>query len=145
MSGTPVIHGVGIVVFNDDRVLMVKRANPPGAGRWSIPGGRIEPNEHEEDAARRELYEETGLHAGALIKIETVNLRVDDVTFALHDFLAVSTKGRLKPGDDALDARFFTPEALALMPIWIKTMDIIFAARRHWVVSKKGDAPQKTG
>ena len=65
MSG-PVIPCVGAIVADGEgRLLMIKRGHEPGAGLWSIPGGRIEPGETDTEAVARELTEETGLTAPA--------------------------------------------------------------------------------
>jgi len=53
------------------RVLLIRRKNPPFAGRWAIPGGFVEPGETLEEAARRELWEETGLQPGHLEQLHT--------------------------------------------------------------------------
>jgi 8-oxo-dGTP diphosphatase len=60
------IVGIGIVVLKDDCVLLVRRGKPPGVGSWTLPGGAQELGETCEEAARRELAEETGLTVGAL-------------------------------------------------------------------------------
>ena len=52
---------VGAVIVQDERLLLVQRANDPGAGRWAVPGGHVEPGETRAEAARREVLEETGL------------------------------------------------------------------------------------
>ncbi|HYP24947.1 MAG TPA: NUDIX domain-containing protein, partial [Actinomycetota bacterium] len=52
---------VGAIVVRDGRLLMVQRANEPGAGLWSLPGGRVEHGEYLAAALRREVKEETGL------------------------------------------------------------------------------------
>jgi ADP-ribose pyrophosphatase YjhB (NUDIX family) len=51
-----------IVAVHDQRVLLVRRAQEPAASKWDLPGGFLEPREHPEDGARREMAEETGLH-----------------------------------------------------------------------------------
>ena len=52
---------VGAIVIDEGQLLLVRRGNPPGEGAWSVPGGRVEPGERLQDAAQRELAEETGL------------------------------------------------------------------------------------
>ncbi|MDE2459542.1 MAG: NUDIX domain-containing protein, partial [Rhodospirillales bacterium] len=59
--------GIGIVLLKDDEVLLVRRGKPPAAGSWSLPGGKQELGETAEEAARRELREETGLECGPMV------------------------------------------------------------------------------
>jgi 8-oxo-dGTP diphosphatase len=62
-ASLPVV-AVGVVARDRrGRLLLVRRANPPAKGRWSLPGGRVEPGETLAEAAARELAEETGLRA----------------------------------------------------------------------------------
>ena len=64
---------VGALVHDDEgRLLLVRRRNEPGAGRWSVPGGRVEPGETDADAVRREVLEETGLHVTVGLRVGTV-------------------------------------------------------------------------
>src|SRR3954467_5012662 len=66
---------VGAVVHDDGhRLLVVRRANPPAAGRWSIPGGRVEGDETDAEAVRREVLEETGLVVAVGIRVGTVSI-----------------------------------------------------------------------
>src|SRR5215472_17118768 len=60
------IVGIGIVVIRDDSVLLVRRGKSPNIGAWTLPGGAQELGETTEQAARRELLEETGLEVGPL-------------------------------------------------------------------------------
>ncbi len=98
---------VGAIVRRADELLLIRRGRAPGAGRWSIPGGRIEPGERLSDAVERELLEETGLTAtcGALVGHAE---RIDDAHhYVILDF-AVSLTGDSTAiaGSDAADARW---------------------------------------
>ena len=107
MSGS-VIPCVGAVVTDGQgRLLMIKRGHEPGAGLWSIPGGRIEPGETDAEALVREMLEETGLtvEVGPLIgSVQRPGL--NGAVIDIRDYAATVTGGTLRPGDDAADARW---------------------------------------
>lgn len=106
---------VGAVVFDDGgRLLLVKRANPPAQGLWSIPGGRVEPGESAEIAVVREVLEETGLAVTIVREVGTVVRDAPDGgRYVIRDFLVTATYGAPPvAGDDADDARFFTVSEL---------------------------------
>ena len=107
MSGS-VIPCVGAVVTDGQgRLLMIKRGHEPGAGLWSIPGGRIEPGETDAEALVREMLEETGLavEVGSLIgRVQRPGL--DGAVIDIRDYIATVTGGTLRPGDDAADTRW---------------------------------------
>lgn len=106
---------VGAVVFDDEgRLLLIQRANAPGRGLWSIPGGRVEAGETDEAALVREMREETGLEVaiGREVGILVRELESGD-RYVIRDFLAtVVGDSVLVPGDDADDAAFVRPEDL---------------------------------
>jgi 8-oxo-dGTP diphosphatase len=68
------LHGVGVIVVRQGKVLLGRRTSPHGHGTWAPPGGKAEPGETDEETARRELLEETGL-VGAVPRVvaETVD------------------------------------------------------------------------
>ena len=107
MSGS-VIPCVGAVVTDGHgRLLLIKRGHEPGAGLWSIPGGRIEPGETDAEALVREMFEETGLavEVGPLIgSVRRPGL--DGAVIDIRDYAVTVTGGTLRPGDDAADARW---------------------------------------
>jgi len=123
----PSIPCVGAIVIDGaGRLLLVRRANPPAQGTWSIPGGRVEPDEEARDAVVRELAEETGLWGEVEREVGTVERpALGAGTYVIHDFLVrVADADELSAGDgplavraadDALDAGWFTgPEVAAL-------------------------------
>ena len=101
------------IISRDGKVLLVRRANQPGYGLWSVPGGYVDRGEVVEEAAVREVREETGLE----VKIDRLlglyseaGKPVIVAAFAGHEL-----GGELKPGSEALDAGFFAPDDLPTM------------------------------
>ena len=118
MSGA-VIPCVGAVIRDDKgRLLLVKRGHEPGAGLWSLPGGRIEPGETDAEALKREMREETGLEVepGPLLGAVRRPAGDGDV-IDIRDYAATIIGGTLKPGDDAADARWVSGEELDSLAI----------------------------
>jgi 8-oxo-dGTP diphosphatase len=108
------IRCVGAVVHDDrGRLLLVRRANPPAQGLWSIPGGRVEPGEDDATAVVREVAEETGLDVVPERLVGSVERDgLDGDLYVIEDFLCRVVGGRLVAGDDASDAGWFTAAAL---------------------------------
>src|ERR1700691_3393424 len=101
---------VGAVIKDPaGRLLLIKRGHEPGAGLWSLPGGRIEPGETDEEAVVREILEETGL------RVECREL--GGAVIEVSDYRAVVTGGDLAPGDDAEDARWVGAAELDALPL----------------------------
>ena len=118
---------VGAVCHNSDgRLLLVRRANEPGRGRWSIPGGRVEPGEDDATALRREMLEETGLavRPGPLVG------RVERGPYMIFDYRCAVVDGVLRAGSDALDARWFGRAELAELPV----VEGLIATLSEWAV-----------
>jgi acetyl-CoA carboxylase carboxyl transferase subunit beta len=92
---------------------MIRRAHEPAKGAWSLPGGRVEAGESPEQAAEREVQEETGLD----VRVDVLLATVEVGAYLIHDFAATVCGGVLTPGDDASDARWCTPAELAELPL----------------------------
>ena len=109
---------VGAIVRDGEgRLLVVLRANPPAAGSWSLPGGRVEARETDVAAAAREVREETGLDVAVGELVGSVERDGDreGVVYAIRDYACAVLGGRLVAGDDAADARWVTPAELAVL------------------------------
>lgn len=105
---------VGGLAYDDEgRLLVVRRANEPGRGLWSIPGGRVEPGEDDAAALVREMREETGLEVTAGPLVGSVRRG----PYAIADYRCTVVGGTLRAGDDALDARFVDLAALEALPL----------------------------
>src|SRR5579863_1018728 len=106
--------GVGAIIIERDRVVLVKRGQAPLQGQWSIPGGMLEVGETLRQAVVREVLEETGLQieAGELLGVfDRIVRDADERTlyhYVLIDFLCRRIAGEPQAGCDAAAARWFT-------------------------------------
>ena len=126
---TPLV-GVGAVIIENDRVLLVKRGHPPLLGEWSIPGGVLEVGEMLRDAAVREAREETGLavETGELLGVFDRVLREGErirYHYVLIDFLCRRISGEPCCGTDADEVRWFGLQELEPLKLAPDTFEVI--------------------
>lgn len=106
------VLGVGAVIFNNEKVLLVKRGKEPGYGKWSIPGGAVELGETLKEGVLREVKEETGLEVeiGGTVEILDWVSRDENGRIKYHyvlvDFWCKSHSAEVNPSSDVLDARW---------------------------------------
>lgn len=121
--------GVGTVTIKNGRILLIRRAFEPGAGKWSIPGGLVEVGEKLSEAAVRETEEETGLRVEVLELInvfDMVDLDGHGKTkyhYVLVDFLSKPVGGRERLSGEVTEIKWVTFEEA-------KTMDLTKTARK---------------
>ena len=108
MTAKQIIPAVSVALLRGNRLLLVRRGQAPSRGFYAFPGGRVEPGEALEAAARRELAEETGLAAGALAPLVKVHVEGDAVDYDLQVFAGQYTGGEALAASDADEAAFFT-------------------------------------
>ena len=130
------IVGIGIVVFKQDRVLLVRRGKPPNVGSWTLPGGAQEVGETAEDAARRELLEETGLTVGPLhFAAHVDNIRRDpqgrvQFHYTILDFAARWQDGEPIAGSDVTEAIWVALDRLQDYALWSEAHRVIAIGRQ---------------
>jgi ADP-ribose pyrophosphatase YjhB (NUDIX family) len=123
--------GVGALIVENGRVALVKRGHAPLAGEWSIPGGILEVGETLREAAIREALEETCLHVEPQELLGVFDRVVRDQAgrvlyhYVLIDFYCPRTRGDLKASGDADDARWFSPQEIAELPLPDDTAEVI--------------------
>jgi 8-oxo-dGTP diphosphatase len=123
--------GVGAIIIERDRVVLVKRAHAPLAGEWSIPGGVLEVGETLRQAAVREVLEETGLRveAGELLGVFDRIVRDSDERTLYHyvliDFLCRRIAGEPQAACDAAEARWFTRGEVGELSLAKDTAEVI--------------------
>ncbi len=119
------IVGVGGVIIEDGRTLLIRRGSEPLRGEWSIPGGTLELGESLQAGVARELREETGLDVRVLELIEVFDRIFPDESllpsegkrqprfhFVIADYLCERIGGEPRAGSDVTDVAFATEDEL---------------------------------
>lgn len=127
------IAAVGAIVFKDNRVLLVRRGKPPAEDLWAIPGGRVEVGETLQDAAEREILEETGIVVRALDPVYTFDVIDRDTRgrirfhYVIVDLIAEYIRGKPRAGDDAAAARWVPSDELSALKVSSTTRQLLTA------------------
>jgi ADP-ribose pyrophosphatase len=122
---------VGAVVFRDNRVLLVRRGQPPAEDSWAIPGGSIEIGETLQQAAEREIREETGIRIRAIKPIHTFDVIERDENkgirfhYVIIDLSADYVSGEITAGDDAVEARWVSAEEIDELTVNASTLELL--------------------
>lgn len=129
------ILGVGALIYDGDRVLLVQRGNEPLKGFWSLPGGAVEPGEKLEQALLREVLEETSLVV-RIVRFGEIFERIMpdsagniEYHYVLLDYVCEIVEGEPRPGSDSADVRWFRPEELNTVPVTSGTLEVIERCR----------------
>ncbi len=145
----PVV-GVGGIVIEAGKVLLVKRGHEPLRGYWSVPGGGVNTGETLEIAMRRELREETGLAVEPLFIVSVFERVTPDAAgnteyhYVLIDFVCRATGGDASPADDAAELGWFSLDEARQLPMTPGTFDVVaraFVAFDAWRQSLAGSPP----
>ncbi len=128
--------GIGIVVLKPGHVLLVRRGKAPNIGSWTLPGGAQDIGETAEDAARRELMEETGVTVGPLHLAANVDAITRDPDgrvryhYTILDFAGRWEAGEPRGDSDAAEAAWVRFEDMVDYRLWSEAYRVIGIARR---------------
>lgn len=129
--------GVGALIFDGERVLLVQRGKAPLAGYWSLPGGAVETGESVKAALVREVLEETSLEVEVGELAEVFERIMPDLAgrteyhYVLLDYRCQVTGGKLAAGSDSADARWFSPAELDQVLLTSGTREVIERCRKQ--------------
>jgi 8-oxo-dGTP diphosphatase len=135
--------GVGGLVIDRNRVLLIRRGSEPLKGHWSIPGGLLELGEELAEGVRREMKEETGLIVEPL-EILTVFDRITrrrarvQYHYVIVDYVCRRTGGRLRAGSDVVDARWVRREDLPQYHLSEKATAVVEQAFAYFGDGRRG-------
>jgi 8-oxo-dGTP diphosphatase len=131
------IVGIGVAVLRPDAVLLVRRANPPNKGAWSLPGGAQELGETAEQAARRELEEECGLIVGDLYFAAVVDIIMPGrqgkprFHYTVIDYAAIWQGDTARPGGDITELAWVGFHEFDQYDLWSEARRVIGIARQN--------------
>jgi 8-oxo-dGTP diphosphatase len=156
--------GVGAIIVDrqhdhhgdENRVLLIRRGQPPLLGEWSLPGGVLECGETLREAVAREVREETGLvvETSEMLGVYERVIRGDEARVRYHyvliDFLCRPTGGDLKAGSDAADVRWFTRDELPALNLAHDANDVVLKGLARTMERRasspcQGDVHRRTG
>src|SRR5258708_29923336 len=138
--------GLGAVMIEEDRVLVIRRGQPPLLGEWSLPGGVLECGETLREAVVREAREETGLvvEPDEMLGVYERVIRGDEGPVRYHyvliDFLCRPIGGDLKAGSDAADVRWFTRDELPALNLAYDANDVVLRGLAR-TVERRASSP----
>lgn len=125
-SPTPIIaHGVSMICRNENRFLLVKRGKEPLKGSLAFPGGGVEAGESAEQAAHRELMEETGLTCSHLRLVDTIDLSKEGLygrVYNLSIFRSYNISGIEQAGDDAVSLHWLSVDEMLNHVVTVSTL-----------------------
>jgi len=133
MKQNPVV-GVGAMVIYNAKVLLVQRGTPPFVGQWCIPGGKVRFGETLQQAAQREVLEETGIRVKAGEPIFSFDIiecgdPVNSFHYVVIDLEAEYVSGEIKAASDARDVAWFSREEINRPDVQAMTKQLLM---RHW-------------
>lgn len=124
MTARTILPAVSVALQRGNRLLLVRRGRAPSFGYYAFPGGRVEAGETLEEAARRELAEETGLTVGPLSPLVRLPVEGDDVDYDLQVFFGRHIRGEPVAADDAAEATFFTLAEMEALEILESVLEV---------------------
>jgi 8-oxo-dGTP diphosphatase len=135
MVDLPAIRCVGALIHDPSaRLLLVLRANDPGRGLWSVPGGRVEPGEADDVAVRREVAEETELTVTVGELCGVVERPTPTGVFVIYDYLCTPVGGTAVAGSDAAALRWVDAAEFAALHAGGKLVDLLAETLWGWGV-----------
>ena len=117
--------------MSGDKILLVRRANPPMQGEWSLPGGLVETGETTREAVKREILEETGLEIEPVRLVEVFERILRDgegrieYHFVLLDYLCRVTSGEAHAASDVTQVRWAKLDELTALAVAPETCEVI--------------------
>jgi ADP-ribose pyrophosphatase YjhB (NUDIX family) len=126
----PVV-GIGIIIWREDKIVLIKRGHEPAKGKWRLPGGAQHVGETIMQAAVREAREETGLDIMALGVITAIDSISHDhegkvkYHYTMIDVLAEALEGDAKAGDDAVDVRWVAMDEIDTICDWPEVARVV--------------------